>query len=101
MYTDSVLEAEPNLRALNNLVGSKIEDKYHLFGIAVGLNEGYLRGLDKDYPTCQERFNQVFYKWSLAHPNTFKWKNVIEVLQSDTIRATSVAELVIEHLSNI
>ncbi|XP_003385845.2 PREDICTED: uncharacterized protein LOC100633676 [Amphimedon queenslandica] len=71
---NSVLEAEPSLPALNNLVGAKIEDKYHLFGIAVGLNEGYLKGLDKDYPTCQERFNQVFYEWSQVDPNTFKWK---------------------------
>ncbi|XP_019862554.1 PREDICTED: uncharacterized protein LOC109591219 [Amphimedon queenslandica] len=98
---NSVLEAEPSLPALNNLVGAKIEDKYHLFGIAVGLNEGRLRGLDKDYPTCQERFNQVFYEWSQVDPNTFKWKTVIEILQSDTIKATSVAELVIEHLSSI
>ena len=96
-----MLEAEPGLPALNNLLGAKIEDKYHLFGIAVGLNEGYLRGLDKDYATCQERFHQVFYKWSQTNPDTFKWKTIIEVLQSDAIKATSVAELVIEHLVSI
>ena len=96
-----MLEAEPGLPALNNLLGAKIEDKYHLFGIAVGLNEGFLRGLDKDYTTCQERFHQVFYKWSQTNPDTFKWKTIIEVLQSDAIKATSVAELVIEHLASI
>ena len=44
------------------LIGAKIEDKYHLFGTAVGLEEGYLNSLCTDYPTCQERFNQVFNK---------------------------------------
>ncbi|XP_019861244.1 PREDICTED: uncharacterized protein LOC109589631 [Amphimedon queenslandica] len=88
------------VKAIFSGTSKPLQINYHLFGITVGLNEGYLRGLDKDYPTCQERFNQVFYKWSQSHPNTFKWKTVIEVLRSDTIKATSVAELVIEHLSS-
>ena len=97
-FLGDTLEGKPSIAALNNLVGAKIEDKYHLFGVAIGLNEGYLRGLDIDYTTCQERFNQIFYKWSQVDPKNFTWKKVIQVLQSDTIRANEVAELVMKHL---
>ena len=72
-----------------------------IFGVAFGLNEGYLRGLDIGYTlqsTCQERFNQIFYKWSQVDPEMFPWKSVIQVLQPDTIRTNEVAELVTKHL---
>ena len=44
-FLGDVLKGKPSITALNNLVGAKIEDKYQLFGVAIGLNEGYLRGL--------------------------------------------------------
>ena len=63
--------------------------------MAVGLEEGYLNSLCTDYPTCQERFNQVFIKWSQTDPDSFTWGTVIKVLQSDTIKAHELVESII------
>ena len=90
----------PSIADLNNLIGAKIEDKYHLFGVAVGLEEGYLNSLRTDYPTCQERFNQVFNKWSQTNPDSFTWGTVINVLQSDTIKAHKVVEIISDYLTS-
>ena len=90
----------PSIADLNDLIGAKIEDKYHLFGVAVGLEEGYLNSLRIDYTSCQERFNQVFNKWSQTNPDSFTWDTVINVLQSNTIKAHKVVESIIVHLQS-
>ena len=98
--SDDTLQAVPSIVDLNNLIGAKIEDKYHLFGVAVGLEEGYLKSLRTDYPNCQERFNQVFNKWRQTNPDSFTWGTVINVLQSDTIKAHKVVEIITDYLTS-
>ena len=100
LVSEAKLQTVPSIADLNNLIGAKIEDKYHLFGVAVGLEEGYLNSLRIDYPTCLERFNQVFNKWSQTDPDSFIWSTVIKVLQSDTIRAHKIIENIIVHLTS-
>ena len=90
----------PSIADLNNLIGAKIEDKYHLFGMAVGLEEGYLNSLHIDYTSCQDRFNQVFNKWSQTNPDSFTWGTVITVLQSNTFKAHKVVESITVHLQS-
>ena len=81
-----------------NLVATKIQDKYHLFGAAVGLDESYLRALLIDYPNCLLRFVAVLHEWKDNYPDTFSWSTVINVLLSDAIGATEVAKDVIRHV---
>ena len=76
----------PSIADLNRLLGAKIQDKYHLFGTAIGF-EGYLNSLHVDYPTCQDRFSRWFDKWREYNPDTFTWSTVIHVLRSDTINS--------------
>ena len=97
---DDKLQAVPSIAVLNDLIGAKIEDKYHLFGVAVGLEDSYLNSLRIDYPTCQERFNQVFNKWRQTNPDSFTWGTVITVLQSDTIKAHKVVEIISDYLTS-
>ena len=97
--TDDKLQEVPSIAILNDLIGAKIEDKYHLFGVAVGLEDNYLNSLRIDYPNCQERFNQVFNKWSQTNPDSFTWGTVINVLQSDTIKAHKVVESITDYLT--
>ena len=98
--SDDKLQTVPSIAVLNDLIGAKIEDKYHLFGVAVGLEESYLNSLRIDYSTCQERFNQVFNKWSQTNPDNFTWGTVINVLQSDTIKARKVVESITDYLTS-
>ena len=98
--SDDKLQAVPSIAVLNDLIGAKIEDKYHLFGVAVGLEEGYLNSLRIDYSTCQDRFNQVFNKWHQTDPDSFTWCTVIKVLRSDTINAHNVVESITVHLQS-
>ena len=93
-----ILNSAPSIAELNRLVGAKIQDKYHLFGTAVGLEEGYLNSLRVDYPTCQDRFSQLFDKWREYNPDTFTWSTVIHVLKSETINSNDIAQQVIKHL---
>ncbi|XP_019854550.1 PREDICTED: uncharacterized protein LOC109583576 isoform X1 [Amphimedon queenslandica] len=96
--TISILNSSPDISQLTNLVAAKIEDKYFLFGTAVGLNIGYINGLGSDYRMCKERFIQVLYTWSNSKPNEFTWDNVIKALRSDTVDAAEVALDVEDHL---
>ena len=100
LVSDDKLQKVPSITDLNNLIGAKIEDKYHLFGVAVGLEQGYLNSLRTDYPTCQERFNQVFNKWKQTNPDSFRWGTVINVLQSDTINVHDVVESITDYLKS-
>ena len=58
--SDDTLQAVPSIADLNNLIVAKMEDKYHLFRVAVGLDEYYLNRVCTEYPACQKRFNEVF-----------------------------------------
>ena len=100
LVSNDTLQASPFIADLNNLIGAKIEDKYHLFGVAVGLEQGYLNSLYSDYPNCRERFNQVFDKWSQTNPDSFTWGTVISVLKSDAINAHKVVESITVHLKS-
>ena len=86
----------PSIADLNRLVGAKIQDKYHLFGTAIGF-EGYLNSLHVDYPTCQDRFSQWFDKWREYNPDTFTWSTVIHVLRSVVMKQLSMQ--VIQYLT--
>lgn len=81
------------------MVAKKIEDKYYLFGLAVGLNDGYLRSLMTDYPTCLDRFIAVIDRWKNNDPDNFKWSTIIKILQSDAIGAAGVAKDVMKYLT--
>ena len=98
-HTGTILNSAPNLPELINLVAAKIEDKYHLFGIAVGINDGFLRSLLIDQPNCMDRFIAVLERWKDSNPDTFTWSTVIEVLQSDVIKANEVAQDVMKILA--
>ena len=97
--TGSIFNSAPSIADLNRLVGAKIQDKYHLFGTAVGLEEGYLNSLRVDYPTCQDRFSRLFDNWCEYNPDTFTWSTVIHVLRSNTINSNETAQQVIEYLT--
>ena len=100
LVSDDKLREIPSVAVLNDLIGAKIEDKYHLFGVAVGLEEGYLNSLRIDYLNGQDRFNQVFNKWRQTNPDSFTWSTVIKVLQSDTIKAHKVVEIITDYLTS-
>ena len=94
------MNSSPDIPELTDLVAAKIEDKYILFGTAVGLNIGYINSLASDYCTCKERFIQVLWTWSNCKPDEFTWDNVIKALWSDTVDAAELALDVKEYLSS-
>ena len=93
-----MLDKAPDLAVLFRLVGNKIEDRYHSFGVAVGLSESYLRGIELDCSNCQTKLINVFYSWSRSIPDTYTWRYVINVLESETIKAHETAQGIMEHL---
>ena len=95
----TICNSPPSMPDLINLVAAKIEDKYHSFGIAVGINDGFLRSLLTDQPNCMDRFIAVLERWKDNDPDTFTWSTVIEVLQSDAIKANEVAQDVMKILA--
>lgn len=87
------------MKDLVNIIASKIEDKYFLFGTVIGLTQSVLKAIEKERHTCKERFIEVFSRWMIDDPNV-NWRTVIEILQSDALQATATADEVIEHLLN-
>ena len=91
----------PSQQDFMKFVAEKIQDKYKLFGNAVGLDNSYLQSLRVDYHSCIERFIEVFHCWKKSNADNFTWKTVmIEVLRSGTIEAPEVAESLILELKN-
>ena len=88
----------PSEQDFIKFVAEKIQDKYKLFGIAVGLDNSYLQSLRVDYHTCMERFIEVFCRWKNSKADNITWTTVIEALRSGTVEAPEVAESLIFEL---
>ena len=92
------MSSTPEIADLVNIVVSNIEDKYCVFGTLIGLKNCSLRAIERERPYCKERFIEVLHKWKEQDPESFTWGTVIKVLQSDALKATKAADVVIDHL---
>lgn len=92
------MSSTPEIADLVNVVVSNIEDKYCVFGTLIGLKNCSLGAIERERPNCKERFIEILHKWKEQDPESFTWGTVIKVLQSDALKATKAADVVIDHL---
>lgn len=86
---------------LINWVAARISDKFYQFGTAVRINDGFLMSLYDTYHNPMDRFITIFNRWKDNDPDTYTWRTVIKVLQSDAIGAYAVAQDVMKHLTAV
>ena len=84
---------------LNNLIGGVIPSKWELFGVQLGLDQGYLDCLRDDYHDSRNRFNHLFDEWRKRKPSEFTWSTIIRILCSRIINEFTVAENVLWNIS--
>ncbi|XP_019854352.1 PREDICTED: uncharacterized protein LOC109583441 [Amphimedon queenslandica] len=98
---DEILNSPPKMKDLVDIIASKIEDKYFLFGTLIGLNLSVLRAIETERRTCKERFIEVLSRWINDDPNNVTWRTIIQILQADALQASAIADKAIEHLCNL
>ena len=87
VYIGSViLQSEPSLAELDNLVAAKLSAKWIFFGTQVNIKRHTLDEIEKDnHGKCRQCFNQLFNVWYKTKSSPFTWETVIKALYSPAV----------------
>ena len=75
-----------------NEVAAKIPGKWHEVGIQLKLSQEELSFLKDSSPTVSQLFASIFTVWKRRTTREYSWTTIIEVLKTDAVDETRLAE---------
>lgn len=87
-----LLQAEPTIRGLVNVVAAEIPTKWREFGYQLHISTGVLNSIEQSRNDPQGCFTAVFERWESNGQPPFTWGTVLEVLRSQAMRQNKLAD---------
>ena len=83
---------EPVLPDLLNKVAIKIPDKWKSIGIALNIDLAFIRLVEGNQTTSQERYIEIFDKWKKSLSKPYTWLTIIDALESPSVNENRLAQ---------
>ena len=87
------LPSEPDMRDLQNYVAAQIPHRWRSFGTQLGIPHNTLEAIAlKNNQNHTYPFIEVLHEWKKAGKYPFTWDKVIDVLSSQALKETKLAD---------